>query len=379
MHRKGYAAPETKAALDQARLSIERAEDRGEDLEDSLMLFSVLFGFWNANIVTFNGDVVRELAAQISALAEQKGEPFAQLISQRVTASSLLLTGAIANARGHFNRAIALYDPARHRSLATRFGQDARVSSFSFRSWNLWLLGYPDAALADVDRALRDAREIGVPTTLMFALFHVTLTHLHCGNYAMATALNTELAALSEDKGSLHWQLSAQKNLGCILALSGAALEAIQVLAPAIPTAHAAGYRLGLPFNWSCLARAHLRLGQIDDARRCIAEALTMTQTTKERWPEAEVHRTMGEIAWLSPMHDTGTAEACFERALALAREQQARSWELRATMSMAGLWRDQGKRQQARDLLSPAYGWFTEGFDTLDLKNAKVLLDELA
>jgi class 3 adenylate cyclase/predicted ATPase len=378
MHRKGYAAPETKAALDQARSSIERAEERGERLADPLMLFSVLFGVWNANIVAFSGNVVRELAAQILALAERKGGRFAQMMGHRVTASSLLLTGAIADARSHFNRAIALYDPAEHRSLATRFGQDARVSSLSFRSWNLWFLGYPDAALADVDRALADAREIGVPTTLMFALFHVTLTHLHCGNYAMATALNDELAALSDEKGSLHWQSSAQKNLGCILALSGDALGASQALVSVISAADAAGYKLNLPFNWSCLARVHLGLGQSDDARRCIAEALTITQTTKEGWAEAELHRIMGEIAWLSPEHDAATAQACFERARAIAREQQAKSWELRVAMSMARLWRDQGKRRQAHDLLAPVYGWFTEGFETLDLKEAKALLDEL-
>jgi hypothetical protein len=114
--------------------------------------------------------------------------------------------------------------------------------------------------------------------------------------------------------------------LGCILASSGDTLEAIQVLAPAIAAADAAGYRLGLPFKWSCLARAHLAIDQIDDARRGIAEALTTMQTTKEAWPAAELHRTMGDIAWLSPEHDAVTALACFERALAVAREQRAKS-----------------------------------------------------
>ena len=134
-----------------------------------------------------------------------------------------------------------------------------------------------------------------------------------------------------------------------------------------------------MPLYLSYLARAYAEHGQFDDAWRCIGEAMTAVETTKEKWCEAEVNRIAGEIALLSPQPDVAKAEAYFERALAVAREQQAKSWELRAAMSMARLWRDQGKRQQARDLLAPVYGWFTEGFDTLDLKEAKRLLGELA
>jgi hypothetical protein len=126
------------------------------------------------------------------------------------------------------------------------------------------------------------------------------------------------------------------------------------------------------------LARAHAELGQFDEAWRCIGEAMTAVEATKERWCEAEVHRVAGEIALMSPESDAAKAEACFERALAVARQQQAKSWELRAAMSLARLWRDQGKRQEAHDLLAPVYGWFTEGFDTLDLKEARALLEEL-
>ena len=119
--------------------------------------------------------------------------------------------------------------------------------------------------------------------------------------------------------------------------------------------------------------------GQFDDAWRSIGEAMTAVETTKERWWEAEVNRTAGEITLLSPEPDAAKAEAYFDRALAVARQQQAKSWELRAAMSLARLWRDQGKVQQARELLAPVYGWFTEGFDTRDLKDAKALLEELA
>jgi len=128
----------------------------------------------------------------------------------------------------------------------------------------------------------------------------------------------------------------------------------------------------------SSLAKAYAELDQFDDARRCIGEAMTAVETTKERLYEAEVYRTVGEITLLAPESDVEKAEAHFERALAVARQQQAKSWELRAAMSMARLRRDQGKRQEAHDLLAPVYSWFTEGFDTLDLKEAKALLERL-
>jgi predicted ATPase len=134
---------------------------------------------------------------------------------------------------------------------------------------------------------------------------------------------------------------------------------------------------LFVPWYSSTLATAYAKLGQFDDAWRCIREALTMVETTKERWCEAEVHRIAGEVALNSTQSDR--AEADLERALTVARQQQAKSWELRASMSLARLWRDQGKVQPARELLAPAYGWFTEGFDTRDLKDAKALLEELA
>jgi len=139
------------------------------------------------------------------------------------------------------------------------------------------------------------------------------------------------------------------------------------------------GTTLHLPRTLAHLATAHAELGQFDDAWRCIEEAITAAERTKETWFEAEVNRVAGEITLKSPEPDTAKAEACFERALAVARGQQAKSWELRASTNLARLWRDQGKRDAARALLAPVYGWFTEGFDTLDLKEAKALLDELA
>ena len=139
------------------------------------------------------------------------------------------------------------------------------------------------------------------------------------------------------------------------------------------------GVTLFIPWYLSKLSRAYAELGQFDDARRCIGEAMTAVETIKESWCEADIHRIAGEIAQMSPEPDSSKAQAYFDRALAVARSQQAKSWELRAAMSIARLWRDQGKRDEARELLAPVYGWFTEGFDTLDLKEAKALLDELS
>jgi predicted ATPase len=162
------------------------------------------------------------------------------------------------------------------------------------------------------------------------------------------------------------------------LALTGKASDAVQMITSGLTAMRATGTTMWMPLWLSYLTRANAEIGQFDDARRGIGEAMAAVETAKERWCEAEVNRIAGEIALLSPEPDLAKAEAYFERALAVAREQQAKSWELRAAMSMARLWRDQGRRPQARDILAPVYGWFTEGFGTLDLKQAKAMLDEL-
>ena len=379
MHVKGYAAPETIAAIEQARLLIEQAEALGEPPEDPLLLFSVLYGFWLANFVTFNGDVVRELAARLVALAKRQGATVPLMIGHRVMSASLLFTGDFAEGRAHFNQALALYDPAMHRPLATRFGQDARVAILTYRSFALWVLGYPEAALADADYALTDARELGQAATLMFALGIASFTQIFCGNYAAANAQADELIALADEKSVLLWKTAKITLKGQLLAVIGKTSDAVPMITSGISALRSMGVKAFVPWYLSVVARAHGQLGQFDEARRCIGEAMTVIETTKERWCEAEVNRVGGEIALKPPEQDTVTAQAYFERALAIARHQQAKSWELRAAMSMARLWRSQGKPQQARELLAPVYGWFTEGFNTLDLKEAKALLEELA
>jgi predicted ATPase len=291
---------------------------------------------------------------------------------------SLLATADFAEGQGHFDQALALYDPAEHRPLAVRFGQDQAVVILAWRSWALWLLGYPEAALRDADDALRNARELGQAATLMLALANASTPYTLCGNCAAAAAQAQELVALAEEKGALFWKALGMVRQGFVLALTGRASDATEMLISGIAAYRTTGATLHLPFYLPRLARAYAELGQFEAAWRCLGEAMTTAETTKETWCEAEIHRTAGEIALMSPEPDAAKAQAHFERAIAIARAQQAKSWELRAATSLARLWRDHGNRHQARDLLAPVYGWFTEGFDTSDLKEAKALLNEL-
>jgi predicted ATPase len=302
------------------------------------------------------------------------------MIGHRLMGHALLLTGDIAEGLAHYDRAIALYDPVEHRPLATRFGVDIRVAILPFRSLALWVLGYPEAALADADHAIQDAREVGHAATLMYALDHATMfAHIHCGSYTAVRADLEELLALADEKSAAFWKAFGMMNQGCLFALTGKALDAVHVITSGMAAYRLTGASLHVPLYLPYLARAHAELGQFDDAWRCIDEAMTAAEAAKQKVYEAEVHRTAGEIALKVSDPAEAKAQAYFERALQIARQQQAKSWELRAAMSMARLWRDQGKPQQARELLAPVYDWFTEGFDTLDLKEAKRLLEQLA
>ena len=378
LHVKGYAAPESKAAVERARLLIERAEALGEPSEDPLLLFSVLYGSWVASFIAFNGDVMRELATRFLELAKKQGATVPIMIGHRLMGTTLTATGDIAKARAHHDQGIALYDPAKHRPLVTRFGQDAGVTGLSFRSLTLWFLGYPEAALADTDHALKIAREIGQAATLMFALAVTNFTRIFCRSCATASARIDELIALADEKGALQRKAEGVTQKGCVLALIGEASDSVQTITSGITAWQSTGATVWVPLYLSYLAKAYAELGQIDDAWRCIGEAIKTIETTKERWYEVEVYRMAGEIALKSPERAT-KAEAYFGQALVIARAQQAKSWELRAALSMARLLSAQGEPDKATDLLAPVYGWFTEGFDTSDLKEAKALLETLA
>jgi predicted ATPase len=379
MHTKGHAARETRAAAERAHLLIKNAEAIGESHEDPLLTFSVLWSFWVANFGAFNGDVVRELARELLILAERQRASVPLMIAHRSTALALLHTGDVADCPPHFDRAIALYDPAEHRPLAMRFGGDIGATIQSYRSVALWVLGHPTSAQAEAEHALSRARDTGHAATLMYVLTHVSTTHLCCGNYATASAKLNELVELAGEKGSPIWKSYGAMRQGWLAAMTNSAAGAVQIITSAMDAGRSAGSTLWAPVNLTHLASAYAALGEFDAAWRCIGEAMNAMATSKETWWAAEVNRSAGEIALKPPQPDAAKAEAYFERALAVARKQQAKSWELRASMSLARLWRDQSKVQQARELLAPVYGWFTEGFDTRDLKEAKALLEELA
>ena len=378
MHVKGYGAPETKAAVAQVRALIEQAERLGEPPDDPSLLLSALFGQWIVNFINFNGDVARELAARFLALGEKQGATVPLMIGHRTMASTLALMGDLVEARAHYDEALALYRPAEHRRLMTRFGQDLRVTCLAFRSMALWLLGYPQAALKDADCALMEARQIEHAATLMFTLNFPILVNTYCGNYHSANEHLKELVALAEEKGATFRKAEGVLRRGYILTLTGKATKAVEIVTSGIDLWRSAGSTIFTPEQEFMLAIAHADSGQFDDAWRCIGKAMTAMQATKERWCEAEAHRVAGEIALKSPQRDVAKAQAYFEHSLSLARAQRAKSWELRAAMSLARLLSDQGKRQTARDLLAPIYDWFTEGFDTGDLRKAKALLGEL-
>ena len=348
MHTKGYATPETKAALGEARWLLEKAEALGDPPEDPLLLFSILYGFWVTNFVGHNGDALRELASQFLALAEKQTATGPLLVAHRLMGTSLSTTGDLVEGRRHLDKAIALYDRAEHSPLATRFGQDVGMVILAWRSWTTWVLGYPEAALADVEHAVKNAREIGHAPTLIYALFFASSTHAFCGNYATARALCYELVALAHEKRASFWEAQAMSYRSCLLALTGEAADAVHMITSALSTYHSTAATVFMPWYLSTLARAYAKLGQFDDAWRCVREAMTTVETTKERWFEPEVHRFGGEIALMLPEGDAAKAEAHFERALEVARTQQAKSWELRAAMSLARLWRDQGKVQRS-------------------------------
>jgi predicted ATPase len=184
-------------------------------------LFSVLYSVWLANYIAFHGDVMCELARQFLAFAEKQGATAPRLIAHRIMGISLLCTGDIREGRTHLDQAIALYDPAEHRPLASRFSVDARQSILSYRSWTLWVLGYPEAALADADQTVSDAREIGQAVTLMHALAHAPFTYYHCGTYATAKVQSDEAIALADEKGTLFWKAWAMMNQGGVSVLTG--------------------------------------------------------------------------------------------------------------------------------------------------------------
>jgi class 3 adenylate cyclase/predicted ATPase len=353
----------------QARLTEAAAEWWGTAGQRSLARYALVEGV----------EQLKRALDQIATLPTTPALRREEIKLQVAFANALALTGDLVGGKEHYDRALAIYDPAEHRPITTRSGRDVGVSLLSFRSSCVWQLGYPAASHNDAERAVKNARETGQVTTLMYALRFAGQCYCWRGNYAAAHAQVDELIASADERGAQYWKAIGTATRGEIFALTEKASDAVRAITSGITSLRSIGASLYEPRHLWHLAMAYAELGQPDDARRSIDDAIDKVERSKEKWCEAEVHRVAGEIALKSLVPDMEKAEKYFDRALTVARQQQAKSWELRAAMSMARLWRDQGKPQQARELLAPVYGWFTEGFDTLDLKEAKALLDEVA
>jgi class 3 adenylate cyclase/predicted ATPase len=376
--RRGYTSAEAKAALSRTLALIERADALGEPVEDPLALFTTLHGFWVASIVESSGDETRSLAAQCLAIAERAGAKGPLIAGHRAVGLTRLFSGDILASRVHFDRAIALYRPTEDKE-ATRYGGDHWSSALSGRAAAHWVLGYPEKAEADTAEALRSAREFGHTLTQGNNLIFAAWTHFGCGRYAVAKAQADEVVALAAEKGEPFYKAFGLMTQGMILAAAGGDVEtAVQQITSALVVYRSTRVTLLTAHALSYLAKSQASLGQFENAWRSIGDATRTLNVTNERWCEADILRIAGEIALQSPDRDARKAEAFFERALAVARKQQAKSFELRAATSRARLWRDQGRLSDARDLVASVYVWFTEGFDTLDLRQAKAFLDEL-
>jgi predicted ATPase len=243
----------------------------------------------------------------------------------------------------------------------------------------LWWLGYPEQALQRSQAALTLAREMSHPPTLAAVLFFAAMHHQARRERQLAQERAEAGIALAREQGLLHWVAYDSIVRGWALAVQGQWEEGIAQIQQGLVAQHRVGAHIARPAFLSLLTEAHAAAGQAEVGLGVLAEALALVDDTGERYWEAEIYRLKGALLLQQATSDVPQAEACFQQALAVARRQQAKSWELRVAMSLARLWQQQGKRAEARELLAPIYGWFTEGFDTADLKEAKALLEEVA
>jgi predicted ATPase len=255
---------------------------------------------------------------------------------------------------------------------------DAKTISLAYLSWTNWLLGLPEAGLRAAHCAVKYARTPNQAATLMFALSLTAFTYFLCGRHSVAMSQVDELACLSEEKGAEQWKSYVLIQRSCVLAACDRASEAVTNLATGINFWRSTGATADIPLFQALLAGSQARLGQFEAAAQGMADAIKTIETTKEKWCQAEVFRLAGIVALISGTADATKAENYFNCALEVARQQQAKSWELRAAMSLARLWRDQGKVNEARELLAPVYGWFTEGVRHARSEEAKALLEQM-
>ena len=293
--------------------------------------------------------------------------------------STWLWLGALPEARQHLEEAIVHYTPDQRRSLVFRIGQDPGVVCRALAALTLWLLGYPAQALARVHDALALAHELSHPFSLGFARWWAAIVSQFCRDVPAVHEQAEAAVILSIEQGFPQWAAMGRSLRGWALALQGQDEEGMAQVRQGIAAWQATGAVLHVSYLCTLLADVSAHLGHPEDGLQALAEAHTLVEQHEERWWEAEVCRLRGVLLLRQPGTSQAEAEAWLQRALDIARRQEAKSLELRAAMSLSRLWQQQGKQAEAHALLAPIYGWFTEGFDTKDLQEAKVLLEALA
>jgi predicted ATPase len=370
--RHGHAAPETAAAFSRAR-------DLVKAVGDVPQQFPVLYGFWAVQYVRMALREQHKLAGHILALAERHPDPERLCVAHRICGATNEMMGELLAAREHLEQAVALYDPERHGSTAFTFGQDLGVSALSHLIWVLWLLGYPDQASRRQAEALALAHRIGHKNTLAFALLCSATAGVYERNAGLAAEHSTALLELARKQKFDLWAAGATVIKGWAIAHQGQGAAGAAAIQRGLAQWASSGAEWMRPFFLSLLAEACALSGHVRRGLGALDEALATVERTGECWPDAELHRLRGHfLAALPASGKPDEASAAFQRAIQIARRQSAKSWELRAATSLARLWRDQGKPADACDLLVPVYAWFTEGFETPDLREAKALLDAL-
>jgi predicted ATPase len=367
----GYAAPEVAQTYTRARQLCQH-------LDDPHQLFPTLRGLWNYYHVRAELQTAHALGEQLLTLAQQVQDTAMLMAAHRALGTTLFMLGAVAAAHRHFAQGIALYDAHQHRAAAFLYGEDVGVTSRSRDSWTLWVLGYPDQALARSQAAVTLAQQLAHPLSLSFAWGEAAVCHQFRREGHTAQAHAAAALHLATDQGFPHWRAYGALLHGWALAHQGEAKEGIEQLHQGMMARRATGAALARPYFLSLLVEAHGTTVQPEAGLTTLTEAFTLAETSGECWYVPELYRLKGALLLQqSPDHQV-EAEVCFQHAIRIAQSQQAKSWELRAATSLARLWQQQGKREEARQVLGDVYGWFTEGFDTADLMDAKALLDDL-
>jgi predicted ATPase len=369
---KGHAAPEVEQAYTRAR---ELCQQVGETPE----LVPILIGLWRFYVARSQFHTTRELGETLLRLAQRALDPTLAVVAHYARGFTEFSLGAFSAARQHLEDGIAHYTPDQRRAPVFRMGQDPGVGCRRYAARTLWCLGYPDQALAHLHEALALAHELSHPYTLAFAWCQAAVVLQFCRDVPAAHEHAEAAVALATEQGFPLWAAYGTSLRGWAQAMQGQGVEGMTQVRQGIAGCRAAGAALFVPYFCTVLADVSAHLGHPDDGLQALAEALALVEQHEERWWEAEVCRLRGVML----LRQTGTppaeAEAWLQRALDVARRQQAKSLELRAAMSLARLWQQQGNSAEAHALLAPVYHWFTEGFDTADLQEAKALLDALA